>query len=135
MALDRLSPSELLEYHKYRKKLKHLYVCTDCAKGFDRDKPVSKCIFCDGTIKELEKDDIPSAKPMYRYTCSTCDKVFIAEHADTCIECGSKYLHFYETSKISTRELLSMRKKQIKEKIRFIGARSLGHAKGKGEPD
>ena len=94
MTLDKLSPSELLEYHKYRKKLRHLYVCTDCAKGFDRERPVSKCIFCSGVIKELERDDIPTAKPL----------------------------------KISTRELLSMRKKQIKEKIRFIGARSLGLA-------
>ena len=123
MELDRLSPSELLEYHKYRKKLRHLYVCTECAKGFDREKPVAECVFCGGVVKELERDDIPTAKSLYRYTCASCEKIFIAEHADICTRCGSKFLHFYEVTKLSTREILSMRKKQLKKNLKSFGAK------------
>lgn len=121
MSLDRLSPGELNEYHKYRKKLRHLYVCTECAKGFDREKPASKCIFCGGVVKELERDDLPKAKPLFRYTCSACDKIFIVEHAEVCPGCGSRFLHFYEVRNLSTREILSMRKKQLKERLKLIG--------------
>ncbi|MEK6887328.1 MAG: hypothetical protein AABX14_00100 [Candidatus Aenigmatarchaeota archaeon] len=120
MPFDRQSPGGITEYHKYRKKLRHLYVCTECAKGFDREKPVAKCIFCQGVVKELERDDIPSAKPLYRYTCAACDKIFIAEHANTCVSCGGRFLHFYEVTKLGTREILSMRKRQLKERIKSI---------------
>ena len=119
MSLDKLSPGELNNYYKYRKKLRHTYLCKDCAHAFDREKPATKCIFCGGPVKEMERDDLPKAKPLFRYTCSTCDKIFIAEHADTCIACGSRFLHFYEVRNLSTREILSMRKKQLKDKIKL----------------
>lgn len=118
MPLDKLSPESLKDYHKYRKKMRHMYVCTECAHGFDREKPVSKCIFCGGAVKELQRDDIPAEKPLYRYTCSACDKVFIAEHAEKCPECGGRFLHFYEVRSLTTREILSTRKRQLKEKIK-----------------
>lgn len=121
--LDRRSPGEITGYHNYRRKLRHLYVCTECAHGFDREEPAEKCIFCGGAIKELERDDIPTAKRLFRYTCATCEKVFIAEHAETCVNCGSKFLHFYEASKLGTREILSMRKKQLKERLKSIARR------------
>ena len=117
---DRLSPGELDKYHKYRKRFHHMYLCTECAHGFDREKPVEKCIFCGGKGKELERDDIPQAKPLFRYTCSACDKVFITEKADKCPACGSRFLHFYEVRNLGTREILSMRKKQLKEKLKLM---------------
>lgn len=120
-SLDKLSPSTLLDYHKYRKKLRHLYVCTTCAHGFDREKPATKCVFCGGPVKELERDDLPVAKPLNRYICTACDKIFVAEHAETCIKCGSKFLHSYRVDKLSTREILSQRKARIKDKLKLIG--------------
>lgn len=120
MVIDRLSPSELNEYHKYRQKIRHLYVCVDCGHGFDREKPVKKCVFCNGKIKELERDDLPAAKKMYRYICSACDYIFVAEHAEKCPKCNGRFLHSYEATKISTREVLSMRKKQLKENLKKI---------------
>ena len=120
MDVDRLSPSELNEYHKYRKKLKHMYVCTDCGHGFDREKPTEKCVFCGGKINELERDDLPAAKKMFRYICSACDYTFVAEHAERCPKCDGRFLHSYEATKIRTREVLSMRKKQLKEKLKKI---------------
>ncbi len=116
--IDRLSPGELNDYHKYRKRFRHLYVCTKCAHGFDRERPAEKCIFCGGVVKELERDDVASAKTLFRYTCSACDKIFIAEHAEKCTACGSRFLHFYEVRNLRTREILSMRKKQFKEKLK-----------------
>ena len=119
--VDRLSPGEIDNYHKYRKKkMKHLYICKECAHGFDRETPVSKCIFCGGVVKELQRDDIPSSKPLVRYTCTACDKIFIKEHADKCPRCGSKFLHFYQVRNISTKEVLSMRKSQLKEKLKLL---------------
>ena len=120
MNSDRLSPSELNEYHKYRKKLRHLYLCLECGHGFDREKPTTKCVFCGGKIKELDRDDIPAAKKMFRYICSACDYTFVAEHAERCPKCNGRFLHFYEATKISTREVLSMRKKQLKGKLKKI---------------
>ncbi len=123
MPLDRLSPGELAKYHKHRKKLRHTYICTECAHAFDRERPVSKCIFCGGVVRELERDDLPTKKPLYRYTCPACDKIFVAEHAETCANCGGRFLHFYEITKLSTRDILSMRKRQLKERIKSIAKR------------
>ena len=95
-------------------------MCGERVRGLEREKPGANCMFCQGVVKELERDDIPSAKPLYRYTCSACDKIFIAEHANTCISCGGRFLHFYEVTKLSTREILSMRKRQLKERIKSI---------------
>jgi rRNA maturation endonuclease Nob1 len=117
MDLDRLSPSELNEYNKYRKKL-HLYICAQCAHSFDREQPTANCIFCGSPVKEMERDDLPAAIKLYRYMCTSCSKSFVAEHADKCKYCGSKFLHFYEASKLSSREILSMRKRQIKNSLR-----------------
>ena len=117
MELDRLSPSELNEYHKHRKKLRYTYICEKCAHSFDREKPVNKCIFCSGPIRQMERDDIPTPKKVRRYMCPACGKTFIAEKADVCVKCGGRFLHFYETDKITTREVLSLRKRQLKEKI------------------
>lgn len=119
--VDRLSPGELDNYHKYRKKkMRHMYICTQCAHGFDRERPVSKCIFCGGTVKELQRDDLPTAKPLLRYTCPACDKIFITEHADTCPRCGSRFLHFYEVRNLGTKEIISMRKNQLKERLKLV---------------
>ncbi len=132
MDLDRNAPSGLNEYHKYRKKTRHLYVCTDCGHGFDREKPVTKCVFCNGKIKELERDDLPTAKKMYRYICSACNYTFVAEHAERCPKCNGRFLHSYEATKISTREVLSMRKKQLKENLKkIVKVRRAAKSKGK----
>lgn len=131
MGLDRLSPGELLEYHKHRKKLKHTYICTECAHAFDRAEPVDKCIFCGSPVKEMQRDDLPTAKKMFRYTCASCNKIFIAERAERCVNCGSKFLHFYEVTKLSTREILSARKRQLKDKLKRIKSRNMERLKGK----
>ncbi len=132
MDLDRGSPSGLNEYHKYRKKLRRLYICVDCGHGFDMEKPVTKCVFCGGKIKELERDDLPAAKKMFRYICSACDYTFVAEHAERCPKCNGRFLHSYEATKISTREILSMRKKQLKENLKkIVKVKRAAKSKGK----
>lgn len=131
MSSDRLSPSELLNYHRHRRKMRHTFICTECKHAFDRERPVTKCIFCGAAVKEMERDDLPKAKPLFRYTCSACDKIFITEHADVCPDCGSRFLHFYEMRNLSTREILSMRKKQFKERIKMVGKRTKGIKKKK----
>lgn len=119
MAGDNLSPIELVPYHEYRRKMKHTYVCKKCAHGFDREQPADKCIFCNSKeLMELERDDIITGKPVYMYTCTVCHKRFIAEKAEKCIKCGAGNLHFYKTTRVSTRELLSMRKTQLKNRLK-----------------
>ncbi|HLC68026.1 MAG TPA: hypothetical protein VJI12_04060 [archaeon] len=110
---------DLVPYHEYRRKIKHTYVCKKCAHGFDRAQPVAECIFCNSNdIMELERDDIITGKPVYMYTCTVCHKRFVAEHAEKCIDCGAKNLHFYKTTKISTTELISTRTTQLKNRLK-----------------
>jgi rRNA maturation endonuclease Nob1 len=118
MAGDRDSPGALNEYHEYRKKLKHFYVCKKCGHGFDRNEPVDKCIFCNGEVKEVERDDVLTGKPVTTFVCPNCYKKFIAEKAEKCPKCGSRFLHSYKTARVSTKILLSTRKDQIKEKLK-----------------
>jgi rRNA maturation endonuclease Nob1 len=131
MMWDRLSPSELVEYHEYRKKFPYLYVCKKCVRAFDAEKPANECKFCGSEVREIEKDDKLSAKPMYTYVCSGCYKKFLAEQAEECPRCGGRYLHPYKTVRIGTRQLLSMRKNQIKEKIKkaFSGIKRIAKEK------
>ncbi len=117
---DRLSPGELFSYHQHRKTLKHTYICQKCAHAFDTHKPVKNCIFCNGPVKEMERDDLPRSKVIYTHVCASCHKKFIAEKADHCIRCGSKFLHSYKTGKITTREVLSYRKNLLKQKMKKL---------------
>ncbi len=118
--LDRLPPSELLDYHNYRKRLKHMYICQKCAHGFDTFTPVEECIFCKGPVKEVERGDKATPNVLYTYVCSSCHKNFITEKAEFCIRCGSKYLHSYKTGRITTGQILSHRKELFKQRIKKL---------------
>ncbi len=115
---DHLAPSELDQFHEFRKKFPYLYICKKCVRSFDAEKPTNKCKFCGGEVKEIEKDDRLSAKPMYTYVCPMCYKEFVAESAEKCVRCGGKFLHKYKTVRVGTRQLLSLRKRELKEKIK-----------------
>jgi rRNA maturation endonuclease Nob1 len=115
---DALSPDDLLDYHEFRKKFPYLYICKKCARGFDADRPTKECKFCGGEVKEVEKDDRLSSKTMYTYVCPMCYKEFVAEEAEECPKCGGRFLHKYKTVRIGTRQLISMRKDQIKNKLK-----------------
>ena len=130
---DRLSPSELDKFHEFRKRFPYLYICKKCTRAFDAQRPEDKCKFCGGEVKEIEKDDRVSAKPMYTYVCPMCYKEFVAEHADKCVKCGGRFLHKYKTVRVGTRQLLSMRKNQIKEGTKRTISKVKNKASGKTE--
>lgn len=110
---------DLVPYHEYRRKLKHTYVCRNCAHGFDRAEPVDTCIFCSSNeLTKLERDDILTGSHLKMYTCTVCHKRFIASKAEKCIRCGAGNLHSYKTTRISTTELISMRGRQLKNRFK-----------------
>ena len=119
MASDQTSPIELVPYHEHRRKMKHTYVCKKCGHGFDRREPAEKCILCgSGDLTKLDRDDIVTGRHVYMYTCSVCRFRFLAEKAEKCKKCGAKNLHFYRTTRFSMRELLSMRKTDLKNRLK-----------------
>lgn len=114
---DRQSPSELVPFHEFRKRFAYLYVCRKCGHGFDSETPADKCIYCGGEVKEIEKEDKITSKPVKVFVCPNCYRKFIAEHASECPKCGSRFLHSYKTSRVGMHQLISLRRDQLLGKI------------------
>ena len=112
MRYDELAADSTRSLDSFRKKFNFLYLCRSCARSFDSMEPLPRCKFCYAEGPEIL--DMKSQRTMYRYYCAKCEKNHISESiAETCIKCGSRFIHVYLWKKKSRHEFARTRARKL----------------------